>query len=268
MQKKNWLLVLLFFSISFVSSLAPSSAQAESQDQGDMDISFKGMLDPGYGILDPEHPEKTLNPGVDYGKTSGPLRIDFVPNFQFGRSAINLSNMSYSANALLFEGEIAPRGQFIQISDYREGQTGWSLQVRQDTQFTNIKDSKTQLDGAVLSFDNSWVSTRNGASRQPDVSKEVIRLDNLGETYTLAHSPKGTGNGTWSIVFGASKDNPEDESGTINPRLDKNGNIISDPQENQALYMNNAVRLSLPGKTKKKPGTYATVLTWIISELP
>lgn len=244
-------------------------AQSISPTKGEVDISFKGLEDPNFGILDPEKENQEVEIAEEYGKTQGPLRIDFVADINFSQNKITEGNSNYKANGLLFKGVIAPRGQFIQVSDYREKQTGWSLQVRQETQFTNQAKKNSQLDGAVLSFDKSWVNTSNGISSSPIVSKEVIRLNNIGETYTLAHAEAGTGGGTWSVIFGASPDNPENEASTLTPRLDKNGKVVTDPaKDNQAVYMNNAVQLSLPEGTKKEPGTYSTVLTWIISELP
>ncbi|EOL49939.1 WxL domain-containing protein [Enterococcus caccae] len=267
MKKIHWIPTFLFVAVGLSSPVSPS--YAETPEKGDMGISFKGLIDPEYGVLDPENPSKELEPEGDYGHTTGALRIDFVPNFYFSRNKITVNDSTYSSDALLFKGAIAPRGQFIQVSDYRENQTGWSLQVRQEQQFTNQKKAGSQLDGAVLSFDKSWVNTFNGASHSPSVSKEVIRLNNIGETYTLAQASKGTGGGTWSVVFGASKDNLNEETATLNPRLDEHGKPVIDvSKENQAVYMNEAVRLSLPGGTKKEPGTYSTVLTWIISELP
>lgn len=266
MKKNHWILSLVFLTAGLMG--ASLSVYAETKEAGEMGISFQGLVDPNYGIVDPENPKNDLKPEGDYGHSIGPLRIDFVPNLSFSRNKITADEASYAADALTFHDTLACRGQFIQVSDYREKQTGWSLQVRQETQFTNQKKADSQLDGAVLSFDNSWVNTRNGTSQPPDVSKEVIRLSNIGETYTLAKAGKGTGGGTWSVSFGTSMDY-EDATSTVKPRLDEQGKAITDASKNnQAVFMNQAVRLTIPSGTKKEAGTYKTVLTWIISELP
>ncbi|WP_086314609.1 hypothetical protein A5821_002192 [Enterococcus sp. 7F3_DIV0205] len=268
MSKIHWISPLVFVIVATIVAGGANYAYAEKQT-GDIGISFKGLVDPGFGVLDPENPKNELISEDEYGKTNGPLRIDFVPNINFSSNKIVKNDISYPVDSLLFKGIIAPKGNFIQISDYRDTQTGWSLQVRQETQFTKQDKEKHQLDGAVLSFDKSWVNTPNGIPKYPSVSKEVIRLNNLGETYTLAKAEKGTGGGTWSIIFGTSEDNPNDEKSTLVPRLDENGKpVIDNSKDNQAVYLNNAVRLTIPGRTKKEPGTYTTVLTWIISELP
>lgn len=268
MKKSYWIPALFLITIGLMSTIASNNAYAEDAT-GDMGITFDGLVDPNFGIRDPEAPKNELIPNGEYGKTAGPLRIDFVPSLNFNSNKITEGDIAYSADALLFKDVIAPRGYFIQVSDYREARTGWSLQVRQETQFTNQTKENSQLNGAVLSFDQSWINTVNGSGQHPTVSKEVVRLNNIGETYTLATANKGIGGGTWSITFGASQDNGLEVTPTLSPRLDSKNNPVIDPtNNNQAVYMNDAVRLSIPGKTKKEPGTYATVLTWIISELP
>lgn len=268
MKKIHWIPALFLVTVSLYSASRSAVVHAE-ETTGNMGITFDGLVDPNFGIRDPEAPKNELTTNEGYGKTTGPLRIDFVPNLNFNSNKIAEGDSAYAADALLFKDVIAPRGYFIQVSDYREARTGWSLQVRQETQFTNQSKKNNQLNGAVLSFDQSWVNTVNGAGQYPTVSKEVVRLNNIGETYTLAQAEKNTGGGTWSITFGASQDNPLAVTPTVKPRLDRSSKPVVDPtNDHQATYMNDAVRLSIPGKTKKEPGTYTTVLTWIISELP
>ncbi|ALS36450.1 hypothetical protein ABID30_002415 [Enterococcus rotai] len=269
MKNKFLILILLLLNSAVLDTLIPVTVEATSQAKGEMGISFKGLVDPGYGVLDPENPVKEVEPVGDYGKTTGPLRIDYVPNINFNSNKITLDNVSYAADSVQFKGMIAPRGNFIQVSDYRGKQVGWSLQVRQEMQFTNKEDKKLQLDGATLSLDKASVNTNNGDLGQaPVVSKEVISITNIGETYTLAKAPKGTGGGTWSIILGTEEDKTIDNTSTLKPRVDENGKPIISTESEQAIYLNNAISLLVPGRSKKKPGTYTTVLTWIISELP
>ncbi|MDA9471192.1 WxL domain-containing protein [Enterococcus sp. 5H] len=268
MKKIHWIPALFLVTFSLFSTISSTAAYAEDAT-GEMGITFDGLVDPNFGIRDPEAPKNELITNGEYGKTTGPLRIDFVPNLNFNSNKIADGDIAYSADALLFKDVIVPRGYFIQVSDYREARTGWSLQVRQETQFTNQSKKDSQLNGAVLSFDQSWVNTVNGSGQYPTISKEVVRLNNIGETYTLAQAGNGTGGGTWSIAFGSSQDNKLGLTSTLQPRLDRSNKPVTDStNDNQAVYMNDAVRLSIPGKTAKEPGTYTTVLTWIISELP
>ncbi|WP_348921139.1 WxL domain-containing protein [Enterococcus rotai] len=252
--------------LSFLSLLIVSPHVSHANEfTVDGDIEFAQREDPQYGVLDPEDPQQQLIENSD-SRTEGPLRIDFVPQLSFSENKSSSKDEVYQADALLFPKVVKPRGSFVQVSDYREKPSGWTLQLKQDIQFKNEKNAT--LDGAVISFDKSWVNTANGVGSKPVVAKEIIRLNNIGETYDLAKANKGT-MGTWSIVFGASQDNKDDQDPTLSPRLDKEGKPIKDPNlENQPVYANSAVNLSVPGGTKKEAGIYSTVLTWIISELP
>lgn len=180
-------------------------------------------------IRDPENPGVSVDPG-DSPSTSGPLRIDFVPQLNFHVNAISNENVSYPVNAQLFlDGKTEARGNFVQISDYRKTAKGWQLQLRQDGQFRNPDTKNSVLNGAVLSFDKSWTNSVNKDSvTSPIVSKEIIRLENIGDTYNLATAEEGDGTGTWSISFGASADNPADMISTLTPKVDKKGNPVLD----------------------------------------
>lgn len=246
-----------------------SYAQTKTASKGDASIDLK-IVDPKHRILDPENSGEELIPEDGYGKTSGPLRIDFVPNLNFNSHKIIVDqDIKYEADSLLFKEKIAPRGSFIQVSDYRPNPTGWKLQVRQETQFKNKNMENSILNGAVISFDKSWINADFGTGEVPTISKEVILLNNVGETYTLAEAGKGTGTGTWSIAFGASADNQKNIPSTLSPRLDEEGQPVIRPDfENQPVFMNKAIHLAIPKGTKKDPGSYSTVLTWLITELP
>lgn len=246
----------------------PVVGQAETSIQtGGGHIEFTGETGDGL-VKDPENPGTTVDPG-DSPKTTGPLRIEFVPTLNFHANRITKKDAVYPVNAQLFHDGTSARGNFIQISDYRGEAKGWTLQLRQETQFQNTSTANRQLDGAVLSFDKSWVNSTQPDNLAPTVSKEVIRLDNIGDTYNLAEATEGTGSGTWAISFGASAENPKGVTNTLTPKVDTTGEAVLDENfGNQQIYENSAITLSIPGATKIDPVTYSTVLTWILAELP
>ncbi|MGC6769776.1 WxL domain-containing protein [Enterococcus sp. LJL128] len=253
---------VLFSSLLF----GTTAVSAESNWQGDGTISFDGEY--GKDVLDPENPGNIVDPGPS-PSTDGLLRIEFVPQLNFWNNKISSEDQTYAANAQLFHSDTGPRGNFVQVSDYRGTGAGWTLQLRQETQFKNETTTNKELTGAVISMDKSWVNSTFDLANGPAVSKDVIRIDNIGQTYTLAEAKKGTGEGTWSLEFGASIENQSGQADTLSPRLDKDGNPISDADfGGQPIYENSAVTLFVPGKTKKDPVQYQTVLTWILSELP
>lgn len=240
-------------------------AQEESLT-GSGKIQFEGQQ--AIVVYDPERPNEVADPGSS-PTTNGNLRFDFVPQINFGRNAISNEDQVYQANAQLFHGNTGARGNFVQISDLRGDAQGWQLQVRQETQFRNEATTNKELKGAVISFDKSWTNSPNGSSLGPLVSKEVIRIDNIGETYNLAEAKPGTGAGTWSISFGASIDNDQNQANTLSPRVDADGNpLLDETFDNKPIYKNEAVTLAVPGITLVDPVQYQTVLTWILAELP
>ncbi|MBO0471756.1 WxL domain-containing protein [Enterococcus sp. DIV0242_7C1] len=244
-----------------------SSAYAdESSYSGNGNIRFEGKVQ--TQVMDPENPTQVADPG-DSPKTNGNLRFDFVPQLNFYQAKISAKDKVYYSNAQLFKNDIGARGNFLQISDYRENKSGWTLQLKQETQFTNSAAKKhKELNGAVLSFDQSWTNSAVDFSSAPTVSKEVIQISNIGELYNLAEAKQNEGEGTWSIIFGSSTSN-EQHAETLKPRMNHQNQPILDPNfGNQPMYENQAVTLSVPGKTQKESGNYQTVLTWILSELP
>lgn len=224
--------------------------------------------DPNYGVLDPEDHTKGVDPG-NIVATKGPLRIDYVPSFTFVDTKITDRTMISKAEAQLFHDGIGPRANFIQVSDYRNTKAGWSLLVRQESQFRDEQKANASLKGATLSFDKAWSYSSLNQSYAPTVSKETIVMNNIGETYPLVKAEAGKGMGTWSISFGASSTNPLGQENTLSPLMDNNNTPKTDSMfENQQKYQNEAIQLTVPASSAIRTGNYSTVLTWIIAELP
>ncbi|MBO0466141.1 WxL domain-containing protein [Enterococcus plantarum] len=262
----NVVLSMLLLSSS-LGMLLGNAVYAEGLSP-DMEVGFSGREDEGDGIKDPENPDVTVA-GEPNTASKERLRIDFAPKLSFSSGEVTDSDSDYTVKAQLFKDKLIPaRGNFIQVSDYRTNPTGWLLQLRQEKQFTHTEKAGIALDGAVLSFDKSWTNSKKSPEYAPHVSKEIIRLTNVGETYNIAEADLGNGGGTWSIIFGASDQNKNENDPTLVPMIDDNGKPVMDSSLGKQIYTNSAIKLSIPGATKKEPGTYTTVLTWIISELP
>lgn len=268
-MKRKIIHLVLLSSLCVSGALLVNAKEANADPlshKGEAGIEFYGEYE--QLVRDPENPEEIVNPG-EVTKQDGKLRIDFAPKLQFGPRKVTKTEFVYSAYAQLFHDNIGPRGNFIQVSDYRgTGETGWQLQLRQEQQFTD-ENTQAELAGATLSFGQSWVNSVHDKSEAPTVQKEVIEISKIGQTYNLAEAVKGNGGGTWSIIFGASPENKNDMSSTIVPRNDDLGkNVISSEYENQQVHENSAVTLTVPNGKGVKKGTYQTVLTWILAELP
>lgn len=218
-------------------------------------------------VQDPEDNKVIVNPG-DSPRTEGDLRIDFVPYLSFSTAEIKNDLSVLPVNAQLFHDSTKARGNFIQVTDQRETPSGWTLQLRQETQFKQLMKEGAELKGATISFDHTWTNSTTNSQYSPEVSKEVIQMNHVGETYTMATAQAEHGMGTWSIIFGASNENTNGQQSTVFPRLDNAGKAIEDPVFNKPSYVNNAVNLTIPKTSEKEAGTYSTVLTWIVAELP
>ena len=251
--------------LSLIFTLSVASVEAEGLTGGGT-IEFHGEA-ATVGVLDPEE-QTPADPG-EIAKTEGALRIDFAPQLTFETSQITGNELSASAHAQLFHGGTAARGNFVQVSDYRDTASGWSLFVRQEQQFQHETKGEKQLKGATISFDQSWTNSTQDASLAPKVSKEIIQMNNVGESYPLAEAATNKGMGTWSIAFGASPTNQHGQASTLEAMVDGNGQPLVDPAyDNQQMYRNTAVNLAIPNTEQLEAGNYSTVLTWIIAELP
>ncbi|MEG0255039.1 MAG: WxL domain-containing protein [Vagococcus sp.] len=240
------LLVLLSFSLG-VNVLAEISGSKNLIPKGKVSVKDSGKTE----IVDPENPGEIINP--DPGpSTNGSLRIDYVSSLDFGKVVISKKNRNFNALATQIGKKNQNRGLFIQISDFREKNSGWALQVKQNEQF-NTKNYD-ELSGSVLSFDKGWINSLND-KKLPEVTRDTLSINNIGEVYDVARASSETGSGVWTVNFGASKENDNNQPITIN-------------EDTKTGTRNSAVSLSVPISTKVLPKEYETKITWILAETP
>lgn len=218
--------------------------------------------------IDPENPDDIVNPGKS-PVTEGPLRIDYVSSLNFGTAQIKKNSRIYYGQAQQFYGGTGPRGSYIQITDQREKSTGWSVQVKQNYQFetTSKTGKKQELRGATLTLDKGWANS-SGYSQSPTVTRETIEINSIGSVYELATAVTGSGQGVWTISFGASGSNSNNQDNTLKPIIGRDGKTVLDEIYGKEVYSNTAVALRVPEHTVIYPGTYETELIWILGELP
>ncbi|MEI5995348.1 WxL domain-containing protein [Candidatus Enterococcus mansonii] len=263
MKKK---VAIVFFASLFLLSTPHADAQAKSDGQNGT-IGFDASLIPPQ-VVDPEKPGKPSDPGPS-PSTEGFLRIDFVPRLDFGRNQLMKKDQSYKARAQLFHDDTGARGNFVQVTDSRATGAGWTLQVRQETDFMIPDKEDSKLIGSYISLDKSWTNSTLDEKYAPTLVNDVIKIDKIKTTYELAKADKGKGQGIWSVEFGASEENEKSLDNTLTPLVDENNQPILDPNfGNKQAYENSAVTFFVPGASNREPGKYQTVLTWILSELP
>lgn len=188
--------------------------------------------------IDPTDPEGP-NPG-----TSGPLSIDYASSLTFGKNKITNKDETYFADAQkLKDGTFRPN--YVQVSDNRGTNGGWTLTVKQEGQFSNQTTQNKVLTGSVLKLVDGVA-----VSNVTDVTAPItsaITLDPTGAASPVMNAAAKTGAGTWIDRFGTN------EEMTIN---------------DEAVQKNKAITLDIPGSTPKDAVKYNTKLTWTLADIP
>lgn len=237
----------------------------ELNNSGAVRVEKNDKTDP----VDPENPNKPTNPDNDYS-TKGDLRIDFVSPINFGANKITKTNRKYASLAQQFKGNIDARANYIQITNQQESTAGWSLQVKQNRQFTSVTNDKRlseELTGAILSLDKGWANSLS-ESRPPTVTRETIAINEMETAYEVASAKPNEARGTWVISFGASDQNSKNQAPTLSRVVDDHNNQLIDAKTKKPLMKNSAVTLTVPDSVKIHPVSYETELTWVLGKLP
>ena len=202
-------------------------------------ITFEADPNPTNPV-DPTDPEKPVDPvdptdpdGPNPG-TAGPLSIDFASSFQFGNQLITSETKDYYAQLQEFTaGAAGPN--YVQITDKRGTQEGWSLSVVQNGQFKTADDE--ELVGASLSIASGAATSVTDMQYAPTVTASHTFVPD--SEITLVNAPVGKGMGTWIYKFG-----------------------------NDATEGSTAVKLNVPGSSVKLAKEYRTTLTWNLKNVP
>lgn len=194
--------------------------------------------------VDPENPDKIMTPAeLSVKPNNNPLKILHVSNFHFGKQFMTLNAQTY--NAILEKGknEMGLADDFansIQISDERDTNTGWRLQVRQEEQFTSVT-TKTKLEGAQIILKNLTMSkgVNNSAGLATVSEKELELIPDGRTTIDVATAAVKNGMGTQVVRFG-------DKGSTAET----------------------SIQLDVPIQRQLVPEKYTTTLTWILNDSP
>ena len=218
----------------------------------------------------PATPPSTPGAGTATGNT-GPLSLDYAPNFDFGTHAAGTTAGLFYATAQPYTpaaSGISPVAgpNFAQVTDLRGTNAGWTLSV---TQTADFKNNSVVLTGAQVAL-NSEIATNSSGNGIASVTNPTTLTVN---TPTLVFSAKanGTNNegaGTNVVSFGsgyADNNSPVGYFGDI--KVD-----ITDTN-NPNRIVNQKVQLSVPASTMSSVVTtantaYTTTFTWNLQEGP
>lgn len=200
---------------------------------------------------DPENPVEPIDPTDPTGPnpgTAGPLSLDYASSLDFGKNKITNIDKTYYANAQGFSGGIAGehRGNYVQVTDNRGTNAGWSLMLKQEGQFSSTTAKKyKELTGAQISIADSVAESISIGVGAPSVNN--LTLNPSGASTVIMAAEEGDGAGTWVDRFGAA------EEMTI---------------DGEVVQKNKAVTLDIPGATPKEAVKYTTKLTWTLTDVP
>ncbi|ALS02795.1 peptidase [Enterococcus silesiacus] len=147
-------------------------------------------LQPGDGTTDPTDPIDPSEPGGETGN-KGPLTIDNVTPLEFGEHKLAGGESIYSSTS---------EHPNVQITDSRGEGKGWTLQIT-SSQFTDIKDAKKTLKGAVLTLPAGELKTIDGNVSGKPTTKEIHLATDQPTAEVLMVAKDKTGMGTWEDLF-------------------------------------------------------------------
>ncbi|EKZ0410428.1 WxL domain-containing protein [Enterococcus faecalis] len=184
--------------------------------------------------IDPTDPEGP-NPG-----TNGPLSIDYASSLDFGVQKITSKDQTYFAATQKYKtvgatDEVKEGPNYVQVTDNRGTEAGWSLKVKQEGQFKST--SGKELTGAAITFKNGNVVTASDSGKP--TGPATITLNSDGSQSDVMSAAKGNGAGTYLFNWGT-----------------------------DATTAAKSIELTVPGSTTKYAEKYATKLTWTLTDAP
>lgn len=235
MKKKTLLIagILLFSTTAFGVTASAATYTSNGAITFEADTNPTNPVDP----VNPENPVTPVDPTDPDGPqpgTAGPLSIDFASSFQFGTQLITSETKDYYAQLQTFaDGTEGPN--YVQVTDKRGTQEGWSLSVTQNGQFKTA--SGAELEGAVISVASGSANSVTDMQYAPTVAETATFVPDT--EVSLVNAPVEKGMGTWVYRFGS-----DTTTGAT------------------------AVKLTVPGKSVKLAQEYSTTLTWNLKNVP
>ncbi|MCD5003502.1 WxL domain-containing protein [Enterococcus saccharolyticus] len=203
---------------------------------------------------DPEKPVKPIDPTDSDGPnpgTQGPLSIDYASSLDFGKNRISNKDQVYFARAQSYQGDQEDTPNFVQVSDNRGTNSGWTLSVTQEAQLTSTTPTLNNvLTGAKMTLSNSAISSNVQHITAPEAKNSIELVPGLASIVTFAKAD--TGAGTWATYWGHVEKVEE---------VDENG-------DTRQVNVTKAIQLAVPGSTPKDAVKYQTKLVWTLTDIP
>lgn len=235
-----------------------ATAQAASVDYSSNGlVEFIPNPDPSKPIdpvnPDPTNPVTPVDPTDPSGPkpgTDGPLSIDYASSLDFGVNKITNKDEVYYARAQKYAGTKPATSNYVQVSDNRGNNAGWTLKVKQNGQFKATSTLNDTLTGSEVKLVNPTVAS-NSTAVFP-AAAATIQLDPAGTESLVMSANANQGAGTYVERWGTAE--------TVKEKDRNNAEVDVD--------VNKAITLSVPGSTPKDAVKYSTKLTWNLSDVP
>ncbi|EKT6042412.1 WxL domain-containing protein [Listeria monocytogenes] len=220
MKKKKVLTLLTTFAVTALPvvtllgtdvSAAPADRQTDYSTNG-LGATSEGWINftPNTDPVDPIDPDGGDDPYVPDDTPvnpddTNPLKIVYVSTLDFDTQSISSEEQVYTANKVTttsqVDGTTKEMNPAVTISDGRGTGAGWTLQVQQDSEFTDAASGDT-LEGADLVLNQTDVYTNTANNAVAPTGSTAIDVNTTGNTNVLT-AAVDAGQGTWQEEFEA-----------------------------------------------------------------
>lgn len=237
----------LFLATAILAGITLAPVTTFAADGGNYDSNGVITFAPNTDLTDPVDPVDPTNPVTPVDPTdptgpkpgtAGPLSIDYASSLDFGTQKITSKDEVYQAKPQKYldkDSNEKTGPNFVQVTDNRGTETGWTLQMKQNSQFQTV--DAEELTGAEITFKNGNVVTAS-ASGKP-TGEATIVADPSGALKDVMAAADGQGAGTYLLDWGT-----DDTTAAT------------------------SIELSVPGSTTKYAKKYSTTFTWVLSDTP
>ncbi|MDA3973160.1 WxL domain-containing protein [Enterococcus thailandicus] len=251
---------IFLLALSYLAANANVYAgETEANYESNGLVEFIPNTDPTDPVdpTDPTDPVVPVDPTDPTGPkpgTDGPLSIDYASSFDFGLNKITNKDETYYARAQQYKAGTAKgaTANYVQVSDNRGNNAGWTLKVKQNGQLTATTETLNKiLTGSAITLTAPLVNSNSTATVYP-VANPTVSLNPDGSEVLVMSASVNTGGGTYTDSWGTVE--------TVTEK-DKDGNEVE-------AEVTKAVSLTVPGSTPKDAVKYSTTLTWNLTDVP
>lgn len=237
----------LLLATTILAGIALAPATSFAADGGNYDSNGVITFTPNTDITNPVDPVDPTNPVTPVDPTdptgpkpgtAGPLSIDYASSLDFGTQKITSKDEVYKAKAQKYldkDNNEKTGPNFVQVTDNRGTEAGWTLQMKQNSQFKTT--DAEELTGAVITFKNGNVVTASDSAKP--TGQASIVADPSGALKNVMAAKDGQGAGTYLLDWGT-----------------------------DAATAAESIELSVPGSTTKYAKKYSTTFTWVLTDTP